>query len=63
MTNYDHIINLPHHKSDHHPPMDLIDRAAQFSPFAALTGYEEAIENKAKEVEDHMKKANGSSFH
>jgi len=41
---YDDIINLPHPTSKKHPSMALIDRAAQFSPFAALTGYEKALE-------------------
>jgi len=40
---YDDIINLPHHVSANHPQMSMRDRAAQFSPFAALTGYEDAI--------------------
>lgn len=40
---YDDIIDLPHHVSDTRPHMSLYDRAAQFSPFAALTGHEEAI--------------------
>lgn len=40
---YDDIIGLPHHVSDKHPQMPLIDRAAQFSPFAALTGHTDAI--------------------
>ena len=39
---YDDIINLLHPVSKTHPPMDILDRAAQFSPFAALTGYEAA---------------------
>ncbi len=39
---YDDIINLPHHVSKSHPPMEIMDRAAQFSPFSALTGYEAA---------------------
>ena len=43
MGKYDDIINLPHHVSDKHPQMPLIDRAAQFSPFAALTGHTDAI--------------------
>lgn len=41
---YQDIINLPHHVSQTRPQMALIDRAAQFSPFAALTGYDAAIE-------------------
>lgn len=47
MKNYDRysdIINLPHHRSATHPRMSNYDRAAQFSTFAALKGYEEEIE-------------------
>ena len=40
---YDDIINLPHHVSKRHPQMSMWNRAAQFAPFAALTGYEDAI--------------------
>ena len=40
---YDDIINLPHHVSANRPQMSMINRAAQFSPFAALTGYDAAI--------------------
>lgn len=40
---YDDIIGLPHPVSANHPQMSRADRAAQFSPFAALTGYEDAI--------------------
>lgn len=40
---YEDIIHLPHHVSATHPHMPLADRAAQFSPFAALTGHHEAI--------------------
>ena len=42
-TEYDDIIDLPHHVSKVHPQMPLSARAAQFSPFAALTGYEDVI--------------------
>ena len=45
---YQDIINLPHHVSKTHPQMPLYDRAAQFSPFAALTGYEDAIRETAR---------------
>lgn len=48
MTRYDDIINLPHHVSATHTPMPVADRAAQFSPFAALTGYEDAIDETAR---------------
>ena len=40
---YDDIINLPRHVSKTHPHMSLADRAAQFSPFAALTGYDDMV--------------------
>lgn len=45
---YDDIIQLPHHVSKRHPQMSLYNRAAQFAPFAALTGYEEAIIETAR---------------
>lgn len=41
--NYDDIIELPCPTSKRHPRMPMIDRAAQFAPFAALTGYDDAI--------------------
>ena len=45
---YDDIINLPHHVSKKHSQMSLHDRAAQFSPFAALTGHKAAINETAR---------------
>lgn len=45
---YDDIIELPHHVSTSHPHMEIIDRAAQFLPFAALTGHEAAIKETAR---------------
>jgi len=45
---YDDIIDRPHHRSTKHPHMPLADRAAQFSPFAALTGHGEAIRETAR---------------
>jgi hypothetical protein len=45
---YGDIINLPHHKSKKHPPMLMIDRAAQFAPFAALTGHADAIKEEGR---------------
>ena len=48
---YDDIINLPYDKSKTHPHMSNSDRAAQFAPFAALTGYEELIKETARVTE------------
>ena len=45
---YDDIINLPHHISKKHPQMSIYERAAQFAPFAALVGYEDAVEETAR---------------
>ena len=45
---YDDIINLPHYVSPTRPRMSMIDRAAQFSPFAALTGYDAAIKETGR---------------
>ena len=45
---YADIIELPRHVSDHHPPMSLYDRAAQFAPFAALAGYDEMVAEEAR---------------
>ena len=45
---YEDIINLPHHISKKHPQMTMESRAAQFAPFAALVGYEDAIEETAR---------------
>ena len=47
---YDDIIELEYHKSKKHPPMSLYARSAQFAPFAALIGYEDAVRETAKEV-------------
>ena len=45
---YDEIINLPHHVSKTRPQMPMSDRAAQFAPFAALTGYDSAIKETGR---------------
>ena len=45
---YADIIHLPHHVSQNHPQMPMLDRAAQFAPFAALTGYEAAVGETAR---------------
>lgn len=48
MGNYDDIINLPHPSPKGRPRMDMADRAAQFAPFAALTGYDDAIDEEGR---------------
>ena len=48
---YDDIINLPHPTSKKHPRMSLYTRAAQFSPFAALTGHEAAIKETVRQTD------------
>ncbi len=44
MSDYSRIIDHPHHQSKTRPHMPMIKRAAQFSPFAALTGYDDSVE-------------------
>lgn len=53
-SKYDKIINLPHQVSSTHPHMSMIDRAAQFSPFAALTGYDAAVKETARLTEQKI---------
>ncbi len=66
---YDDIIHLPHHVSHVHPQMSLQNRAAQFSPFAALTGYEDQIRETARltdtevELSEDMKELLDERFH
>ncbi|SDH43781.1 hypothetical protein SAMN04487901_1293 [Prevotella communis] len=57
MDNYDDIINLPHYEPKHHPRMSMWNRAAQFAPFAALTGYDDAIKESARLVENQTNMA------
>ena len=54
---YEDIVNLPHHVSRRHPAMPLHGRAAQFAPFAALTGYEEVIDETARPTEERRELA------
>ena len=51
---YEDMLDMPHPVSDKHPHMSVEDRAAQFSPFAALTGHEEAIHETARLTEERM---------
>lgn len=48
---YSDIIDLPHHVSKRHARMSMRNRAAQFAPFAALTGYDDAIGETARQKE------------
>lgn len=54
MKKYDDIINLPHHVSKTCPRMSQRDRAAQFSPFAALTGYEDVLGETARLTSERL---------
>ena len=51
---YDDIIDLPHHVSTTRPQMSRLDRAAQFAPFAALTGYGAAIKETARLTDERV---------
>ena len=51
---YDEIIDLPHHVSKTRPQMPMSDRAAQFSPFAALTGYDSAIKETGRLTDEKI---------
>lgn len=56
---YEDIVNLPHHVSAKRVSMSRQDRAAQFSPFAALTGYEETIGETARLTEEEVELDSG----
>ena len=58
-TPYDDIIDLPHHVSARHPQMSLYNRAAQFAPFAALSGHDAAIEETARLTEEQRELTQG----
>lgn len=51
---YEDMLRLPHPRSSKHPPMSKANRAAQFSPFAALTGYEAAVTETARHTQDRI---------
>lgn len=53
-TRYEDIINLPHHVSSTRPQMSMLERAAQFSPFAALTGYDTAIKETGRLTDEKI---------
>ena len=60
---YDDIINLPHYEPKHHPRMSMWNRAAQFAPFAALTGFDAAIKDTAQQNEDSYESKNNEINH
>ena len=53
-SKYDSIMNLPHHVSKTRPQMPMSDRAAQFAPFAALTGYDAAIKETGRLTDERI---------
>ena len=58
MENYEDIINMPHHVSTKHPKLSMEQRAAQFAPFAALTGYGDAVNETVRFTEDRIELTN-----
>ena len=52
--NYEDIIHLPHPVSKRHPQMSMMNRAAQFAPFAALTGFGEVITESARLTDEQI---------
>lgn len=57
MGAYDDILHLPHHRSEKHPPMSMRERAAQFSSFRALTGYEDAIGETVRLTDERIERS------
>jgi hypothetical protein len=53
-SKYDEIMDLPHHGSKTRPQMPMSDRAAQFAPFAALTGYDDAVKETGRLTDDKI---------
>lgn len=63
-SKYADMLNLPHHVSKKHPQMSIYDRAAQFAPFAALTGHSDAIEDTVVEhTQDIINKNTNEAFY
>ncbi len=57
---YDDILSLPHHVSETRPRMSRLDRAAQFAPFAALTGLDDAMDETARLTEGKLELADNA---
>lgn len=55
MSKYDDIVNLPYHISRNHPQMFIHDRAAQFSPFAVLVGYDDAVTEAGRQTTERRR--------
>lgn len=62
MSEYDDIISLPHHISKKHKPMSVCDRAAQFAPFSALTGYDKCVKDAADTTQAENSTLDRESF-
>lgn len=58
---YEDIVNLPPHISKRHPQPSMMDRAARFAPFAAITGYEEMVLEEARITEERIDLDEGTS--
>ncbi|MEE3393104.1 MAG: hypothetical protein VZR00_05535 [Lachnospiraceae bacterium] len=54
MGDYSSIIDMPHHVSKVHPQMPILERAAQFAPFDALTGFDESIDEAGRRTENRI---------
>ncbi len=63
MSEYDDIINLPHHRSVKRTHMSIYQRAAQFAPFAALTGYDAAIDETARLTDQKLELSDEQADH
>lgn len=59
-NSYEDILHLPHHVSKKHPQMSIYNRAAQFSPFAALTGHEEALQEARRRTKQEKEQSEDS---
>lgn len=53
-NNYDDIINMKYQKSQKHPHIPISDRAAQFAPYAALTGYDDKVKETANSLQEQF---------
>lgn len=62
ITPYAELLSAEHHVSAKHPRMSMHDRAAQFSPFAALTGYSDVVEETAKSQEARELESGNEAF-